>query len=62
MAGGMNLAMIGLGRMGANMARRLMRAGHEVVDCDLDRKNVDATPASVRARSTRSHVEPPGGS
>ena len=27
----MQLAMIGLGRMGGNMARRLMRAGHEVI-------------------------------
>jgi 6-phosphogluconate dehydrogenase len=30
----MQLAMIGLGRMGANMARRLMRGGHEVVVFD----------------------------
>ena len=27
----MQLAMIGLGRMGGNMVRRLMRAGHEVI-------------------------------
>ena len=27
----MQLGMIGLGRMGGNMVRRLMRAGHEVV-------------------------------
>ena len=27
----MQLGMIGLGRMGANLTRRLMRAGHEVV-------------------------------
>ena len=27
----MRLAMIGLGRMGANIARRLIRGGHEVV-------------------------------
>ena len=32
----MKLAMIGLGKMGANMARRLMRGGHEVVAFDLD--------------------------
>ena len=31
---GMRIAMIGLGRMGANMARRLMRGGHEVVAYD----------------------------
>src|SRR5262245_40867143 len=30
----MQLGMIGLGRMGANMARRLMRAGHECVVYD----------------------------
>jgi 6-phosphogluconate dehydrogenase len=32
----MKLAMIGLGRMGANMARRLLRGGHEVVAFDLN--------------------------
>ena len=30
----MRLAMIGLGRMGANMAERIRRAGHEVVGYD----------------------------
>jgi 6-phosphogluconate dehydrogenase len=35
----MQLGMIGLGRMGANLVRRLMRAGHECVVFDL---NVDA--------------------
>ncbi|GAA0443917.1 MULTISPECIES: phosphogluconate dehydrogenase (NAD(+)-dependent, decarboxylating) [Sphingomonas] len=32
----MRLAMIGLGRMGANIARRLMRGGHEIVAFDRD--------------------------
>jgi len=32
----MKLGMIGLGKMGANMSRRLMRDGHEVVGFDLD--------------------------
>ena len=32
----MQLGMIGLGRMGANMVRRLMQAGHECVVFDLD--------------------------
>lgn len=32
----MRLAMIGLGRMGGNIARRLMRAGHELVVYDRD--------------------------
>ena len=32
----MQLGMIGLGKMGANMARRLQRGGHEIVALDLD--------------------------
>ena len=32
----MRLAMVGLGRMGAGMSRRLMKAGHEVVGFDVD--------------------------
>jgi len=36
----MKLGMIGLGRMGANMTRRLMRGGHEVVVTDLSADNV----------------------
>ena len=36
----MRLAMIGLGRMGANIARRLMRGGHEIVAYDRDEKAV----------------------
>src|SRR5690625_7340591 len=35
----MQLGMIGLGRMGANLVRRVMRAGHECVVYD---RNVDA--------------------
>jgi 6-phosphogluconate dehydrogenase len=31
----MQVGMIGLGRMGANMTRRLMRAGHECVVHDV---------------------------
>jgi 6-phosphogluconate dehydrogenase len=38
----MQIAMIGLGRMGGNIARRLMRHGHEVVVYDRDSKAVDA--------------------
>jgi 6-phosphogluconate dehydrogenase len=38
----MQLGMIGLGRMGANMVRRLMKGGHECVAFDM-------TPASVQA-------------
>jgi len=35
----MKLAMIGLGKMGANMVRRLVRDGHDVVVFDVDVKN-----------------------
>jgi 6-phosphogluconate dehydrogenase len=38
----MQLGMIGLGRMGANMVRRLMRGGHECVAWDLSADNVKA--------------------
>jgi 6-phosphogluconate dehydrogenase len=41
----MQLAMIGLGRMGANMVRRLMRGGHQCVVYD---RNLDAVQALVR--------------
>jgi len=36
----MKLGMIGLGKMGANMSRRLMQDGHEVVGFDLDESAV----------------------
>ncbi len=32
----MQIAMVGLGRMGANMARRLMQGGHDCVVYDRD--------------------------
>mgnify|MGYP000129578036 CR=1 FL=1 len=38
----MRLAMIGLGRMGANIARRLMRGGHEIVAFDRNAPLVEA--------------------
>ena len=38
----MQLGMIGLGRMGANMVRRLMRKGHECVVFDLNTASVKA--------------------
>jgi 6-phosphogluconate dehydrogenase len=41
----MELGMIGLGRMGINMVRRLMRAGHECVVYDL---HADAVQAIVK--------------
>ena len=36
----MRVAVIGLGRMGANISRRLMRGGHEVVGFDRDQESV----------------------
>ncbi len=38
----MQLGMIGLGRMGANMVRRLMRGGHDCVVFDLNAESVKA--------------------
>ena len=37
--------MVGLGRMGANMTRRLLRSGHEVVAFARSRESVDAAVA-----------------
>ncbi len=49
----MRIAMVGLGRMGANMTRRLLGAGHEVVAFDLDAAAVRAAAGAgaVAARS-----------
>jgi 6-phosphogluconate dehydrogenase len=41
----MELGMVGLGRMGANMARRLMRDGHRLVVYDVDADAVSALVA-----------------
>src|SRR6202041_1939531 len=38
----MQLGMIGLGRMGANMVRRLMKGGHECVAFDMSQTSVQA--------------------
>lgn len=38
----MELAMIGLGKMGANMATRLLRGGHSVIGYDLNEDNIKA--------------------
>src|SRR5262249_57748411 len=37
----MQLAMIGLGRMGANMVRRLIKGGHQCVVFDMSSKAVE---------------------
>ena len=36
----MQLGMVGLGRMGANLVRRLMRGGHECVVYDVSQESV----------------------
>ena len=41
----MRLAMIGLGRMGANISRRLMKGGHEIVAFDRDEAAIAALTA-----------------
>jgi 6-phosphogluconate dehydrogenase len=41
----MQIGMIGLGRMGANMATRLMRAGHECIVYDSHPEPVRALAA-----------------
>ncbi len=38
----MQIGMMGLGRMGANMVRRLMRDGHECVVYDINAASVAA--------------------
>jgi 6-phosphogluconate dehydrogenase len=47
------LGLIGLGKMGGNMAERLRRAGHEVVGYDhhAERRDVDSLPELVEALS-----------
>ena len=51
MPAGMQLAMIGLGRMGANMVRRLMRSGHT---CTV----YDRAPEAVAGRRLAVDAEP----
>ena len=38
----MQLGMVGLGRMGSNMVRRLMRSGHECIVYDVSEAAVDS--------------------
>ena len=46
----MKIGMIGLGRMGGNMARRLMQGGHEVVAYDRNREAVETLARRRRHR------------
>ena len=51
----MDIGMVGLGRMGGNMARRLIRGGHRVVGWATDEAAVEALAGDggtgARARS-----------
>ncbi len=55
-SGNMQIAMVGLGRMGANMVRRLLKYGHDCVVFDVNPDNVaalvkEAPPAQARRKS-----------
>ena len=52
----MHLGMVGLGRMGANIVRRVMRAGHSAVVLDRDGAVVDRL-AGEGATGTRTLAE-----
>jgi 6-phosphogluconate dehydrogenase len=47
----MQIGMIGLGRMGANIARRLMKSGHQVVGYDASAEAVKALEGATGASS-----------
>jgi 6-phosphogluconate dehydrogenase len=53
----MQLAMIGLGRMGGNMARRLMAAGHEVIVYDATAKTRETFAKKTGAVAASSLAE-----
>ena len=55
----MQLGMVGLGRMGANMVRRLMRAGHDCVVYDVNHDSVATLEkeGAAGARSAQEFVE-----
>jgi 6-phosphogluconate dehydrogenase len=53
----MKLAMIGLGRMGGNMVRRLTAGGHEVVAFDVDPKPGQALAAEIPAVSAAADLQ-----
>ena len=48
----MQLGMVGLGKMGANMTRRLMRGGHQLVVSDLSPDSVKKLASEGAAGST----------
>jgi 6-phosphogluconate dehydrogenase len=52
----MQIGIVGLGRMGANIARRLMKNGHQAVVYDRDAKAVAALEGAVAASSLEDMV------
>ena len=54
----MQLGMIGLGRMGANMVRRLIQAGHELVVFDVSADAVKALEAEGATGADRWRTSP----
>ena len=52
----MQLGMIGLGRMGANMVRRLLKGGHECVIFDINKGNMGEL---AREGATHPKILPP---
>ena len=60
----MRLAVIGLGRMGANISRRLMRGGHEIAGFDRDPERVaevvqDGAAGAASLEEAVAKLEPP---
>src|ERR1035441_7500531 len=53
----MQIGIVGLGRMGANIGRRLMQKGHTVVAYDRDPKAVAALTAAAGTASLKEMVE-----
>ena len=53
----MQIGIVGLGRMGANIGRRLMKNGHTVVAFDRDHKAVEALQGATGVASLKEMVE-----
>ena len=53
----MQIGIVGLGRMGANIGRRLMSRGHKVIAFDRDPKAVTALAGATGAASLKEMVE-----
>ena len=56
----MQIGMIGLGRMGSNMVRRLMREGHQCVVYDRHTEAVKALQSQAPSARARLRISLPG--